>query len=310
MQKIILALFLCILVAKNSIATDYINDNIDLYSTSITGKSLETWDAHTTLDTTGGYNGSKGIKTLYSSSGVNSGTSISVASFNLPELYVRFYAKVDCGAGQCAGGTKFLKLFSKNNGGYANSTMRLVYETGNIEGIAAGSGATTQNDDGNVMFLNGTKPWSPALLSMNTSEVNYTGTYSGHKDGQWHCYEMYMKFNSNGNSDGEYKLWIDGVYKLHATNVKNRHDANIREFDYITLGGYSSSSQWTTPFTIWFDNIIVSDSHIGTLCGYPNGIMDGDEVGIDCGGPCASCPPQYVPLLLKTEGKILRWIKP
>ena len=68
-----------------------------------------------------------------------------------------------------------------------------------------------------------------------------------------------MKYNSDDKRDGVIKVWIDGELRLHATNVKNRHNANIPEFQQVRLADYTSSSK---TWSLSYDDVQMSTEFI------------------------------------------------
>jgi len=66
----------------------------------------------------------------------------------------------------------------------------------------------------------GTDLSAPAGVGWNTFMVN-GGTYAGIKtsDGQWHCYEVHIKRETSGQSDGVAEFWFDGVKFFSSSNV-------------------------------------------------------------------------------------------
>jgi hypothetical protein len=191
-----------------------VQDNFDGYS-DIGGMS--DWDpaSNISLQETGGINNSKCALVTYDRSGTPPyWFGRSVANENLSQMYVRFYFKVDDPSGGC----KFLKLFGKRNGlNYANSTFAIHYNSSLLYEISYGNGDNIENDTQNTVRYDGTVN-DPGVIIERA-----TGAFDP-RDGQWHCFEVFMKYNDNGLRNGEYRVWVDGELRLHATNVKNRHD--------------------------------------------------------------------------------------
>jgi hypothetical protein len=65
-----------------------------------------------------------------------------------------------------------------------------------------------------------------------------------------------MRYNTDGNRDGVYKVWVDGTLRLIATNVINKNNSDIRELERISFGDYAN--QFVNNWSIWFDDIIIS----------------------------------------------------
>jgi hypothetical protein len=75
-----------------------------------------------------------------------------------------------------------------------------------------------------------------------------------------------MRYNSNDQRDGAYRVWVDGQERVHVTNVKNRHNNNSLYFDNIQLANYCDVA-YTQPFHVWYDNFVISDRYTGTIEG-------------------------------------------
>lgn len=266
MKKVVGTWMLALLLVfgvKASQAQVFFQDNFESHTNSLGGTGISGWGAQATLDSTGGYNGSKAAKVSYNSAGVNAGVYLDTSAYPNGDVYIRFYSKVDCGSGACLGGSKFLKLFGVNDsaGGYANSTFAINYDTGHIDVCSYGNGTTYQNDTQTGAFLSG-GGWDAGIQTpVTVNSITFT-------DKQWHCYEVYMKYSTDSNMDGMYKLWKDGTLVFQAQNLKNRYNGtppNPRRFASIQLGGYSSQPQWQGAYNIWFDEIVISDSYVGPI---------------------------------------------
>jgi hypothetical protein len=245
-------------------AATVFQNNFENNTNSLLGTNISGWGG-ATLTNTEGYNGSKGAKVPYGSSGVNAGVYLDTSNYSGSEVYIRFYAKVDCGTGSCYGGSKFLKFFGVNDssGGYANTTLAITYDSGKLDTVSYGNGSTTQNDTGTGVWLSG-GGWDAGVQTPTAlGAINFN-------DKQWHCYEMYMKYSTGTNMDGVYKIWKDGTLWVEAKNLRNKHTSNIGKFASIQLGGYSSAPQWISPFTLYFDEVVISDQYIGPLSSTPN----------------------------------------
>jgi hypothetical protein len=191
---------------------------------------------------------------------VRSGTSpywfgVNVGDLNRNALYIRFYFKVDDPSGGC----KFLKLFGKQKQpeGYANTTVAIKYTSSLLYEISYGNGGGTTNDTQTVIRYAGEHSDS------NVNVLVAEGPFDP-RDGKWHSYEFYMKYNDDGKRNGEYKVWIDGQLRVHAVNIKNRHDDNSNEFGSVQLANYCHSN-WEHTWNLWYDNVVIADEYIGPL---------------------------------------------
>lgn len=80
--------------------------------------------------------------------------------------------------------------------------------------------------------------------------------------GRWHCFEVMVKLNAPGGSDGEQAFWIDGDKKYHQTGLRWR-DSDILRLNMLNLEIYIHSS--TRKNTVWFDDVKISTEYIGPL---------------------------------------------
>lgn len=252
-KKLILISFFIFTFGIEANAAVLFQDDFDGYTDSPSNHGWQIASA-VSAPSNEGYNGSRGIKISYTTDGTPPywfGWN-GLRSFNRSALFVRFYFRT----GPNQGGNKFVKLFGKTNGtGYANTTFPLE-SGGSIFAVRYGNGSSTANDTQTLNSLNG-KSNDPAVIFQK-----YTSTFT--PDNKWHCFEIYMKYNTDNNRDGVYKVWIDGVLRLHTTNVKNRHNANTRAFDSLQFANYTATST-STVRPLWYDNIVVADEYIGPI---------------------------------------------
>lgn len=230
----------------------------------------------------GGVDNSKCVRISYSSHG----TSVhefthNISSLNLGEVYVRFDYKV---VNQPLGGAKFLKLMGSGccEDPYANSTFMINYWSGKLERVAYGAGGD-QRDTQN--YINYTQDQSSSFdsqvnLVTTTDKIPVANT-------GWHSFEIHMKYNTDGNRDGMYRVWHDGNIVLHADNVDNRGSGVIpRKFGYLLLGNYSHDvGVRAHTWYLYYDNVIISNEYIGSSGGISSlpppdvpGIVQGFEV--------------------------------
>lgn len=148
--------------------------------------------------------------------------------------------------------SKFLKVFGKRDAptGYANTTFGIDYTDNRMDAVSFGDGIATDNDTNTNVGYDGSH-WDP-LVVVN----NFSSSFNPF-DGQWHHYDYFVKHNTNGNRDGEFDVWIDGVLRLKATNIKNRNDLNSLYWDYIQLGAYTPAPQMK-GYAIDYDDVVIS----------------------------------------------------
>ena len=172
-----------------------------------------------------------------------------VANLNLKEIYIKLRWKR---SGEKSG-SKFIKLFGKGTeNNYANGTFITDYNSGNHDFFTYGNGDTQVNDTQRNIRYDGTRPPEFVVINKATDKFNAVND-------EWHVYQAYMKYNSDDKRDGVIKVWIDGELRLHATNVKNRHNANIPEFQQVRLADYTSSSK---TWSLSYDDVQMSTEFI------------------------------------------------
>ena len=213
------------------------------------------------LSSNEGISNSKCMKMVYGGAGADGALAFNTAA-DPRGVWYSFDAKVNCGSGSCTGGSKFFKLFQD---GGSNMTFRLQYESGNMDYVATGMSTQVGGDDNQQLYYDGSH--SAAGVDMHTSAVAYNGNLSMHKDGQWHHYDYYVRYNTDNNADGEVQVWVDGSRKLWATGIANRPNGASIGPENFGLGGYSSASQWTTSYTLYFDNVMATDYRVSAGAG-------------------------------------------
>lgn len=203
----------------------------------------------------------KCMKWTYSSSGTSPFEfTRSILSASVADVYVQFRFKiVRLGQAEPRGAVKFCKIFGvSSEANYANSTLNLgsvtdTYPT--IHGINYGNGDGVSNDTQNEVYIaSGTHYDQDPLVVYTTQTSVFTPT-----EGQWHQLEVRFKYNTDGNRDGEYSIWIDGILRMRATNVKNRHDSNTAQWSYLSFGDYGNQY---VDMLLYIDDVVVSDTYI------------------------------------------------
>lgn len=182
------------------------------------------------------------------------------------QVYVRFDYKMD---EKPIGGNKFLKIFGLRDqdpetpeDGYANTTFGIYYHNGLFEHVNYGNGSELLNDANAYVRYNGAKTDSQVQL------LQYSDYWDG-ADGEWHTYEAFVRFNSDGQRDGEIIVWNDGEIKVHAVNVKNRHDSNPLKINSVDFANYTNHNEHT--WHLWYDNIVIADDYRGLASVEPTG---------------------------------------
>ena len=184
-----------------------------------------------------------------------------ISQYNSYDVMIEFSAKMPRGKG----GLKFLKVFSGNNGTYANTTFGLdnqSYPAGRATGFSFGDGADHSNDVKNLIYLNGEyKNWVGRSYGIATINTPQNSNFKSEMWGtDWHRFKIYMKFNSGTSAanevpDGAYYLEIDGRIYIHATGIFNRNYQNM-PIDRVEILGHAQSGR--EPFEIWYDDVKIT----------------------------------------------------
>jgi hypothetical protein len=111
------------------------------------------------------------------------------------EIYHRWYMKMPSNFDKTIPqGFKFWRYITRENG-FANPPEIYV----NVKGSSLSTG--------NLTIYNGTTGYKDLVPVRNFN------------DGQWHCHELRIKLNSDGQSDGVIQYWLDGALKTTHNNV-------------------------------------------------------------------------------------------
>jgi hypothetical protein len=196
--------------------------------------------------------------------------SINLTAHQTDHFYLRFRVKIP----GYKYGSKFLKVFSINDGtrGYANTTFGLNNDASMY--LIYGDGTQNENDAANKINFDGAYPqWTGRAyglpgFSLSTPQMrDWTAADWGE---EWHLIEIHMKFNSgtsaaNEINNGEYLVRIDGQTYVDAKGLFNRHYSN-QPIESIGLFGWSQGDGPIPGFEIWIDDLQVSlDGWVDTV---------------------------------------------
>ena len=103
-------------------------------------------------------------------------------------------------------------------------------------------------------------------------------------DNKWVCFELHVKLNTPGKSDGVVECWVDGILKAKKYDINIQGNYN-HKINSVLVGGWysnsgSNSNQWNYRY---IDDIIVSTEYIGT------------------GGSSSSASTKYPPIFVGTK---------
>ncbi|MHA6485027.1 cadherin-like beta sandwich domain-containing protein [Paenibacillus sp. strain BS8-2] len=221
-------------------------DNFDAYSDSPSNHGWGEVGGAVVIDPTAGPDGSHAASITYTAPNSVPWFRYPVGTLNLDQVFVDFDFKVD----NPSGGSKFLKLFGKQNQsqGYANTTFALNGDPpARLTAISYGNGAGVENDTQTTINYDGVRTDNAVVVEHATEAFIPPSN-------EWHNFKAFMRYNTDGQRDGEYMVWIDGELRVHATNIKNRNDLNARHFASLDLANANSASL-AHPWTLWYDNV-------------------------------------------------------
>ena len=256
-KKLFVTLAYLFIVTSQASATVYLSDNFDGYADSPENHGWSLPDTFSVVSSDSP-DGGRAIMATVLDSGTKYWSSIDPnpsGVFN--DGYIGFWVKFVNQSQATAGGSKFLKLFSADYPTtYSNVTFGQIYSSGRFAQISHGNGGSTTSDTQEVFQYDGTKSAGAVGTITDYSAPFYL------TDGNWHWWECRVKLNTDGNTDGAFAVWVDGIQKINVINVKNRHDDNTRDWNSMSLVNYIHSSPPSTYY-VYFDKITTSDTYIG-----------------------------------------------
>lgn len=85
------------------------------------------------------------------------------------------------------------------------------------------------------------------------------------ENNRWYAVEQYVKLNTPGQADGEYRAWLDGQLVAERTGIRYRSVPDLR-IESIWMNVYHGGS---TPsprdMSLYIDNVVVAKRYIGPL---------------------------------------------
>lgn len=81
---------------------------------------------------------------------------------------------------------------------------------------------------------------------------------------RWYCYELMVRANTPGRSDGEVKYWIDGDLVSDFPNLNIRSLSTLK-IDEAHIGLHALHSERVNKK--WYDNVVIATQYIGPMTG-------------------------------------------
>lgn len=199
------------------------------------------------------HSGTKSMKVIFSSNEQRGGAERPVV--NASHIFVRFYD------------------YYKENFDFAAGmkTSRIRSFNGNINNYDIVLYSSAQNSGGNYC----------GISDMTNLNIAYNGgpsdwgdlfTNPGMVRGRWYSVETEVKLNTPGLSDGEVRIYVNGVKTGEKKNINIR--GNLQStINRILIGGwYSNGAAGTnpcpnpeSPSVRYIDDVIIADSYIGPI---------------------------------------------
>jgi hypothetical protein len=216
-----------------------------------------------TTQAAGGPDGSKAARLEYSEAGTGGkALQFVVAATQSNQFTMDFDTKFE---GIPYGGTKFLKFFGDLTASRNNTTFGVNYYGRTFYDIGYyGDSLCIARYEGGT--------WCGANNLVTTSSIDPV-------DGAWHHWKVWLKRADPGMTNGELKVWWDGVLRLHTQNMNSNPEEFADPtpgFYAIELGGYNHASSnggldgyfangITPPWYLWIDNVVIESTYTGPV---------------------------------------------
>ena len=172
----------------------------------------------------------------------NNSGGINVVFTPTPEIWIRWYMRYESGFAWDA--LNYDKILFLHTDGGSDA----IPEWKNINDFCIYNQAT--GDDHNNLWTG--EGWQ-TVMGGDTS------------DGQWHCYEIYLKMDTNG-TNGECRLWIDGDPKGTLTGIKWSGNDTTTGWNYVGIGSNQATPDNGHAMAVDFDDIAISNTgYIGPI---------------------------------------------
>ncbi len=149
-------------------------------------------------------------------------------------------------------------------------------------------GATSDSKPGYWLRIRGSDGYPSFGIGDGTSRQFGYGT-SSVLDDQWH--HVVFLFDR----DNQAQIYVDGVNNTSGGgyDISSYASSNMDQADPLDVGGGSELEGVIDDIQI-FDRLLtaqeISDIYNGSSATCNDGIQNGDETGVDCGGSCSPCP--------------------
>lgn len=114
-----------------------------------------------------------------------------------------------------------------------------------------------------------------SLIAYDRSDVERLDSFTPVTDGQWHDIEIEVKMNAPGVSNGELRIWVDGVVRMQSTGRQLRGPTNSSTWvngwpspANATLDNVEIFRQSGTGVAL-YDRVAVGNTRIGQVSGAP-----------------------------------------
>lgn len=282
MRIIILTIYLlaCCAIARAATVVDYDFNN---QSWGVMSDHGSAW----TMMSSGGVDNSPAIRLTYDQATTDRWWAvIPLSTLETNTVWIEFDTKID---GTPSGGSKFVKFFGSTQSTKNNMTFALDYVAGNVQGQVGYNGDVTCA----ARYFAGDKADTcGATVVFPGNPVTITNT--------WGHYKIYVKRADPDVHNGEVRVWFNGTEMAHFTGMDSNPAAFVDPepgFDSVQLGGYIHAPNFTGgTWYLWYDNLYVGTTEKDSTPTCSDGIQNGDETGVDCGGSCSACSTVSIPI--------------
>jgi Polysaccharide lyase 14 len=188
--------------------------------------------------------GRASLQQTYTTGQVSAGWVVKVKPEGYPDhIFYRWYHKF--GEGYSSFPPKMARVGYRQRSGTWQEVFR-------VHSWIAGNNPTLD-----VLASNSTQgPWLPVARSTFDLSLN---------SGKWNSYEVEVKLNSSGSSDGHYRLWINNDLVVERINVDLR-GSTTDKINEVMLDAYWNGGA-TANLERFYDNFIISTQKIGPIKG-------------------------------------------